>query len=256
MSESSQEVLADAIARNTGLVLSLPSAGLLRHHKSRFLAPAEDGFWVESVPGETPLIQELIGTGRAAGLSFRSGPNRVMFASPLKREEQNYCVSGATNVRALLIAHPDPALIKMIQRRSNYRVVLTPDMGMTARVWRMAARAHLDDKPLRTAELIVEARDFSVGGLGVVVRPNEHGEVKVSTEDRLRIEITYGQVVMVMEGRIRAPNGTPDPTAGLRTGIQFNALQDDLDGRKQLSRLNSILGELQREEIRRFRMGL
>jgi hypothetical protein len=42
----------------------------------------------------------------------------------------------------------------------------------------------------------------------------------------------------------------------MRTGIQFKALQDDLDGRKQLSRLNGILGELQRDEIRRFRMGL
>ncbi|HEX4123955.1 MAG TPA: hypothetical protein VHY37_04450, partial [Tepidisphaeraceae bacterium] len=72
----------------------------------------------------------------------------------------------------------------------------------------------------------------------------------------LRVEISFGQVVLVMEGRMRAPNGPIDPAVGMRTGIQFKALQDDLEGRKHLSRLNGILGELQRDEIRRFRMGL
>ena len=41
-----------AIVRNAAVVLSLPSAGLLRHHKSRFLAETDEGFWVESVPAE------------------------------------------------------------------------------------------------------------------------------------------------------------------------------------------------------------
>jgi hypothetical protein len=256
MSDSNRDVLTDAIARNTGLVLSLPSAGLLRHHKSRFLAQTEEGFWIESIPSEKPLISELIESGRAAGLAFRSGPNRVMFASPLKREDENYSVSGTISVRALLIAAPDPSEIKVMQRRSSYRVALKPEMGLTARLWRMPKRGNVEDKPLRTAELLVDMNDFSVGGLGVIIRPDEKGSVKVSTEDRLRIEITFGEVVMVLEGRMREPGGGPTPAQGIRTGIQFKIMQDELDGRKLLSRLNSILGELQREEIRRFRMGL
>ena len=122
----------------------------------------------------------------------------------------------------------------------------------------MATRARLDDgSRCERPSCSCEAKDFSVGGLGVFIKPNEHGEIKVSTEDRLRIEITYGQVVLVMEGRMRAPNGKTAPADGMRTGLQFKALQDDLEGRKQLSRLNSILGELQRRrKVRRFRMGL
>ena len=37
MAADNYDMLLDAIARNSGIVLSLPSAGMLRHHKSRFL---------------------------------------------------------------------------------------------------------------------------------------------------------------------------------------------------------------------------
>ena len=40
MTKTSRQTLHDAIARNAGLVLSLPVAGMLRHHKSRFLGEA------------------------------------------------------------------------------------------------------------------------------------------------------------------------------------------------------------------------
>ena len=43
-------VLEAAVARNSGIVLSLPSAGMLRHLKSRFLGDAPEGIWLESAP--------------------------------------------------------------------------------------------------------------------------------------------------------------------------------------------------------------
>jgi hypothetical protein len=42
----------------------------------------------------------------------------------------------------------------------------------------------------------------------------------------------------------------------IRAGIQFSELQGDIQGRQMLAQLTKIVGELQREEIRRFRMGL
>ena len=50
---------------NARLVLSLPSAGLLRHHKSRFLAIAADGIWIECPPDDRALIDDLIDLSRA-----------------------------------------------------------------------------------------------------------------------------------------------------------------------------------------------
>jgi len=51
MTESDNQILGEAIERNSPLVLSLPSAGMLHHHRSRFLGPAEEGFWIEMPAG-------------------------------------------------------------------------------------------------------------------------------------------------------------------------------------------------------------
>jgi hypothetical protein len=256
MSPTVQEILAVAVSRNVGVVVSMPSAGLLRHHKSRFLAADDGGYWIESVHSETLLIEELIDSGRPVWFSFRSAGKRVTFSSPLKREEKAYQVNEEMTTRALLVAAPAPDRIKFIQRRSGYRVSITSDTGLIARVWRISPKATMADRPMRATELNVEVKDFSVGGLGVIFRPDDAGEIKVGTEDRLRVELTYGQVVLLLEGRMRLPNKIDQVPDQLRTGIQFKPPEGDMEGRKQFGRLNGILGELQRGEIRRFRLGL
>ena len=72
MANNGVAILTDAIARNSALVLSLPSAGMLRHHKSRFLAEDEGGFWIEAMPGDEALVTELINTQTSVGISFRA----------------------------------------------------------------------------------------------------------------------------------------------------------------------------------------
>ena len=57
MGDANLDILLDAITRGVSAVLSLPSAGILRHHKSRFLGEDQNGFWMEMVPGERPLIE-------------------------------------------------------------------------------------------------------------------------------------------------------------------------------------------------------
>src|SRR5687767_1957867 len=122
MSSNNLDILKDAIARNGGIVLSLPSAGLLRHHKSRFLSEFPDGFWVESIPSERPLVEELIRTGQPAGISFKSGTTKVVFATAVMRLDLAYRVNQETEIPALLMAMP--AEVKAIQRRHNYRVAV------------------------------------------------------------------------------------------------------------------------------------
>jgi len=48
MADNNEEILRQAIARNLGAVLSLPSAGMLRHCKSRFLSELDGGILFES----------------------------------------------------------------------------------------------------------------------------------------------------------------------------------------------------------------
>ena len=247
------ELLRDAVARNAGIVLSLPSAGILRHHKSRFLADAERGFWVESIPAERPLVQELITTQKPSGVSFKSGVHKVVFAVPVLAFEQTYRINADTVVEALLMAQPTQ--MKAIQRRNNYRVRVRPESELGLRVWRIAERAYLGDRPMAAQELMVELMDVSLGGVGIVFRPKDGEPPKVTEEDRLRVELTNNGETLLLEGRMRRPTPTPDNTT-IKSGIQFKQLENDLAGRQLLATLTRIVGQLQREEVRRYRLGL
>src|SRR5438270_224321 len=73
MPNENYEMLKDAIARNSGAVLALPSAGLVRHHKTRFLGEEENGFWIESTPQERPLLDTLMLEDAPVGVAFKAG---------------------------------------------------------------------------------------------------------------------------------------------------------------------------------------
>src|SRR4051812_26562673 len=107
MPQDNLQLLRDAIGRGAGLVVSLPTAsGLLRHHKSRFLGEDPDGFWIESMPTERELIDEIAATGRHAGLSFKAGFTKAVFAAPVLRREPQYRLNARSIVEAVLIQQP------------------------------------------------------------------------------------------------------------------------------------------------------
>lgn len=247
--------LREAIARNSAAVLSLPSAGMLRHHKTRFLAETGtgDGFFVESVPAERPLIDELIATGRPAGVSFKNGANKVVFAAPVRRREPQYRINADVTVEALLLEFP--AEVKWTQRRSSYRVSVPAGSDLTARVWRISPDVSLKERPMPAQELTCELRDLSVGGMGVILHPRDGQPPNVATDDRLRVELTFHDLSLVLDGRLRYPP-TITKAEPVRGGIQFKTLEEDLEGRQTADKLAKIVGQLQREEVRRHRLGL
>jgi c-di-GMP-binding flagellar brake protein YcgR len=247
------EMLTDAIARNAGIVLSLPSAGMLRHHKSRFLAAGRGGFWVEAAPGEGPLIDSLIVSQQSAGISFKAAHIKVVFPTTVLHRDPVYTINSSVQVEALLLAMP--AEIKAIQRRNNHRAQIAAGRELTARTWRIAEHTYLGDRPTHAQEVVCELRDLSVGGMGVMFLGKDGQPPKVSNEDRLRIELSHGENKILLEGRMRYPT-TPIQETSARAGVQFKALEDHLDGRQILAQLTRIVGELQREEVRRFRLGL
>jgi c-di-GMP-binding flagellar brake protein YcgR len=248
-----QDMLRDGIARNVGVVFSLPSAGMLRHHKSRLLADCAEGFWVESIPQENALIDELIGSGERVGISFKAGHDKIVFATPILRRDDGYRVNANLTMPAALLKFPEQ--IRAIQRRSNYRVALWPDCEISARIWRLPEKVRLVDRPLASAELKVQMRDISVGGLGVLVTGKDGERPKLCLEDRLRIELNSRNLAMLVEGRLRYPHNTGRVDV-IRAGIQFTGLDQDLQGRQIQAQITKLIGELQREELRRCRMGL
>src|SRR5690349_1904712 len=82
MQSANQQILHDAISRNAGIVLSLPSAGMLRHCKSRLLAADEEnGFWIEAPHGERALVDALMETRQTVGIALKSATNKVVFTT-------------------------------------------------------------------------------------------------------------------------------------------------------------------------------
>jgi hypothetical protein len=279
-SDDNLHLLRDAVARRAGIVVSLPlpegiapgqgrEAAPLRHYKSRFLDDAGDGLWVASVPAEADLIRQLVEQRYPVGVCFRSGQLKVMFATPLLHAQDDYGVSsiagaagatspdGRTAVSALLLRFPARDDVRAVQRRRDFRVSIPPASDLQARVWLMPEDAQLRDKPSPRAELTCELRDISIGGLGVNLGVPDGRPMAVAAGDRLRIQLTLRDTSVVLEGRLRHPYKPVRLGSGtVRAGVQFKTLTDSRDDRQSLSHLNKIVTELQREAIRRRKLGV
>jgi c-di-GMP-binding flagellar brake protein YcgR len=144
-----------------------------------------------------------------------------------------------------------------VQRRSDYRVRATSDSGLVARVWRIGEQADLKDMPMSCMELPVELRDLSIGGMGMFVTKPEAGVPPLAHDARLRVELIHAGQSLILDGRLRhAPTNGADAGPKIRVGVQFKELENDLNGRQTLTTLTRIVGHLQREEVRRARLGL
>lgn len=249
MNQSSAQPLFDAVARRAGVVLSLPGPQRLIHLKSYFLAAHDAGVWVKTV-GDEHVLQQLIANGQPIGVSFRGGDTRHVFASPLLRHEPDHELEPGASANALLLAFPTE--IKAVQRRSSYRVRVSPDSELSARCWRMSRRARLQDRPTNAQQLTMQVCDISLGGIGVLFFGADNQDPKVTCEDRLRVELAYGDAQLLIEGRMRKPDATKP--GSIRTGIRFVFLQEGIRDRKALSQLTRIVSQLQREEARHRRI--
>jgi c-di-GMP-binding flagellar brake protein YcgR len=231
-------------------VLSLPSAGMLRHCKSRFLGHAPEGFWVESAADQGPLIQELLARGGACGVSFKSGTVKVICAAPLLRRDERYRVNAQTTLEALLLAYPQQ--LQSVQRRATYRVQVAPERDdLAVRLWRIGRQAAIEDMPPESQHMPVRLRDISTGGIGVMLL----GAIRLGSEERLRIELAAAGRTLLLEGRLRyLAEAATEPNVA--AGIAFWNLSQDLTGRRALAQLHRLVGDMQRREIRRLRLGM
>ncbi|HEY7120013.1 MAG TPA: PilZ domain-containing protein [Tepidisphaeraceae bacterium] len=246
------QMLREAVSRNAGAVVSLPSAGLLRHHPTRLLLGSDEGFWIQPPPAsETPLVEELMTGRKPVGVSLKNGLTKIVCTSLILRREPRLEINPQTAVEALLLMWPDE--LQAIQRRADYRVTLPEDGDIAIRVWRMAEHAHLRDRPLPSTLLKAAVRDLSVGGMGLDFTPGPD-DPPVAAEQRLRVAVIHPEGELVLEGRVR--HARPQSDGSVRLGVQFKRLADDLSGRQTMATLTQVIGQLQRTEIRRRKLAL
>lgn len=252
MPDSEKNALVDAVERNSAIVLSLPSAGMLRHHKSRFLQQTAEGLWVESPPEDRALVDELAANGFAVGVSFKTGQRMVTFKANALRREQAFRINADTVIEALLIQAP--ATVDATQRRHNYRVPVPKDAELRIKIWRIAEHVHLKDRPMASQQLPCEVADISAGGLGVHLVADGSEPIKATHEERLRIQLEYLGEQVLVEGRLRLTVDVRGKSR-CRAGVTFKKLESDLEGRRSFAMLTRIVGDLQRDQVRRVRLG-
>jgi hypothetical protein len=245
MTQDDPQPLRDAIARRAGAVISLPSEGALRHHKTRLLAAQEEGFWVTCPADDRALIDALMASGQCVGLSVRGAETRVVSASIIL---QYHAGKGgdAVSPGALLLAWP--AQVKAIQRRADFRVTVYPGAGVSVRVWQIPDHHYIREVPARMSLLDVRPRNLSLGGMSLAyfVAP---GAFEPKPGQRLRIVLAHPGGELLIDGRIK--HTRPGDDGDLILGVQFKKLEDAIEGRQTRAALTEIIGQLQRDEIRR-----
>ena len=253
MTDKCAKIVDDAVARSVATLLSLPSAGMFRNHRSRFISDFEGGILCRPRGRDRALIAELVRNKTPCMVSFRKGIYSVIFAAPIRRAEPRWRLNDRTMVDALLMEFPSE--IKVTQKRSHYRIEIPPHTEIAVRVCRLVRDEDVNVELPPDREVTAEVRDVSVGGLGVKLIGSDGKKPKICAEDRLRIVLMFEGQGLVIEGQIRPPAGPPKgDTISHRDQIQGDAGQP---GRpKDLTRLLQIVGELQRRELRMAKLGV
>jgi c-di-GMP-binding flagellar brake protein YcgR len=247
------ELLREAIDRNTAITLSLPSAGMMRPHKSRLLELRDDAIWLESIAGQADALDAIIAAGDAVRVSFRSDRDNVEFSSTLLERIRGYKLNASTEIEALRVTQP--ATVKVVQRRSDYRVTIAPDADVSFKCWRIGEQydfVHPLMPPAATA-MALAARDLSAGGLGGLWKRRKDEPTSLVPNQRLRIDISSSAGAIILDSRVRFTAAVPDPDCS-RIGIQFALSATSLPDRQKLTLLNKLIGELQRAELRRVKL--
>lgn len=246
--ETDLAVLSEATARNVPLVFSMPSAGALLHLKSRFLQISSQSIWIDSVPAEKTLLEELAADRVAVAVAFKAEAVNYLFTTHVAAAGERIQLHAETaSIPALRLELPNE--LKTIQRRAAYRTRVRPD-DLSFAAWRIGPGSDLTAKPMPSQQLNVEPLDVSLGGMGVLLRPL-WGEVpNVTPGERLRTEIASAEGTILLEGRLRGGRSSKD-AGGLIAGIQWVLPQDHLKAAQLTGHLEKLVTRLQRQELRR-----
>ena len=251
MAESHTEVLSAAVARNTGAVLSVPTAGMPRNLKTRFLGEEDNCLWLEVEAAASGLLDAVARDGQGVGVAFKTGTRTIMFATKVLETRADYRMNSQLTVAAARVERPTE--IKSVQRRTNYRVSLGSDNELLVRAWRIPDNFVLRDRPPAALEMCVEPKDLSSGGISLLVKSaGADNARRVVDGQRLRILLRHAESEVLLEAFVRHAVDTPGGQQ--RLGVQFANTEADVAGRQALSKLNMIVAALAREEVRRLRL--
>jgi hypothetical protein len=136
------------------------------------------------------------------------------------------------------------------ERRSYYRATVPVDSILRVRLWKIAPGTPLGHAPKPSQELKLTVRNICIGGLGITVHAKNGQPPPIDRKERLRLEVKYGEIELLVEGRLRNTMPPSETDGTIITGLQFHGRQGNLDFQKAQFGLSTIVGSIQREEIK------
>ncbi len=241
-------LLQEAIARNTPVVLALPSAGVVKPYRSRLLQITSDGILAESVATQSQAIDDLIRSQHRVTVAFRADVRRVEFEARILKRLRGHRLNANTLVEAILLETPQR--VKAVQRRADYRVTVPGDCDIRFTVWRIAEQADVLEVPPLTSTILIDMRDFSAAGCGGTWRRRKDDPPRLADNQRLRLAIDSAQGQIIFDARLKFVENLHEPELK-RIGIEFTINPTSIVDRQKTIAVNKLLGELQRLELRR-----
>lgn len=133
------------------------------------------------------------------------------------------------------------------QQRLSYRVRAAGDVALV--VWKIADGALLGESPLPGTEIPAELLDLCATGMGLLCRVQNGCLPKLCANQRLRIQLGWGDGALLLDGRVRHIRAL-SPRA-VRLGVALNEGSGNADQRAAINRLGALVADLHRAELRR-----
>ena len=132
-----------------------------------------------------------------------------------------------------------------IERRRAYRVPVSNTSELTAQAWHVGS-APLSRRPLPSQELVFQVREVNEIGLTILLNPSTALGRSAGAQERVRVELRFGEHSALLEGYLRFPPGGVTANAALQAGVRFGG---GTDPRSRVS-LARIAASVQRESAR------
>ena len=244
-------LLQQAIERNTPVTIGIASGGVAPAHRSRMVGAEGESVLLESVVGQADAVDALIRSAQPVLIAFRSDTQRAEFSAVILERRRGYRLNGDALIEVIRVAWPKA--LRVVQRRNNYRVSVTPDSGVNIEAWRVSDQHDIKSTPPSTQQVHIDVRDLSIGGLGGIWRRKPTDPSTLASDQRFILRMTHEKDSLVIEARLQFIGTVPDPDLR-RVGLKFDLKPNQINDRLAVGTLTKLMGELQRAELRRKKM--
>lgn len=249
MTQTSVEFLEHAADISSPCTLSIPASPIAIVRRSTVLASDDRGVWVAFRREDAELMKQAIAAATPIHVSLRSLNSDILFrAMPL---ELAMGLVPDTKIAGPALLIDKPHTIQTSQQRQWFRVPLVESDGVQVRLWKINEYVVVRDRPMASSELRCDPKDLSEGGLGAIVYARGEEAMNLKSNQRFRVEIRSGKHEMVFEARLRHPAFTERDDSHAHCGLELIHNDRDLDCRRNRQKLQLVLGELQRNAVRR-----